>query len=78
MYGGLILDETRLRVSGVRNMLEECRGTAFTYQCDAVHFRESPVVLEEMKLRFPQCFSGARRTPDTLNFEPALKNPLSE
>lgn len=76
--GGLILDETPLRVSEVRNMLEGCGGTAFTYQRDGVHCRESPAVLDEMKLRCPQYFRGARRTPDTLNFEPTLKNPLSE
>ncbi|CAM9948387.1 unnamed protein product [Ectocarpus sp. 6 AP-2014] len=74
--GALILDETRLRVLEARNALELCGAFDFSFQCDAVFFRGSSAVQEKMRLRFNQLFSGNEKTPGTLKFEPALKNPL--
>ncbi|CAM9189604.1 unnamed protein product [Pylaiella littoralis] len=74
--GALILDETRLRVLAARNALELCGASDFSFQCDAVFFRGSSSVQENMRLRFNQLFSGNDKTPGTLKFEPALKNPL--
>ncbi|CAB1113402.1 unnamed protein product [Ectocarpus sp. CCAP 1310/34] len=74
--GALILDETRLRVLEARNALELCGASDFSFQCDAVFFRGSSSVQENMRLRFNQLFSGNDKTPGTLKFEPALKNPL--
>ncbi|CAN0505263.1 unnamed protein product, partial [Ectocarpus sp. 12 AP-2014] len=47
----------------------------FSYQCDAVFFKGSPAVQDEMRLRFGHLFSGELNTPGTLKFCPALKNP---
>ncbi|CAN0325164.1 unnamed protein product, partial [Ectocarpus sp. 6 AP-2014] len=74
--GALILDETRLRVLEARNALELCGAFDFSFQCDAVFFRGSSAVQEKMRLRFNKLFSGNEKTPGTLKFEPALKNPL--
>ena len=75
--GTLVLDETRLRVLEVRNMLEACGGYAFSYQCDAVFFRGPPEVQDEARHRYEHLFSGELKTPGTLKFEPALKNAAS-
>ncbi|CAB1113970.1 unnamed protein product [Ectocarpus sp. CCAP 1310/34] len=61
--GTLILDETRLRVLEVRNMLEACGGSAFSYQCDAVFFRGPPEVQEEARHRYEHLFSGEPKRP---------------
>lgn len=75
--GALILDETRLRVLEARNGLESCGASDFSYQCDAVFFRGSWSVQEKMRLRFSDLFKGDEtKTPGTLKFEPALKDPL--
>ena len=75
--GALIFDETRLRVLEVRNALELCGASDFSFhQCYAVFFRESSSVQENMRLRFHQLFSGNEPPPGTLKFEPALKIPL--
>ncbi|CAB1112833.1 unnamed protein product [Ectocarpus sp. CCAP 1310/34] len=74
--GAIILDETRLRVLETRNALELCGASEYSFQCDAVFFRGSSSVQENMRLRFNQLFSGNEKTPGTLKFEPALKNPL--
>ncbi|CAB1116215.1 unnamed protein product [Ectocarpus sp. CCAP 1310/34] len=77
--GALILDETRLRVLEARNALESCGACDFSYQCDAVFFRGSSSVQEKMRLRFSDLFKGDEtKTPGTLRFEPALKNPLGD
>ncbi|CAM9623129.1 unnamed protein product, partial [Hapterophycus canaliculatus] len=73
--GEEILDQTRLRVLEVRNALESCGASDFSYQCDAVFFKGSPAVKDEMRLRFGHLFSGELNTPGTLKFCPALKNP---
>ncbi|CAB1096640.1 unnamed protein product [Ectocarpus sp. CCAP 1310/34] len=72
----LTLDETRLRVLEARNALESCGASDFSYQCDAVFFRGSSSVQEKMVLRFDHLFTGDEKTPGTLKFGPALKNPL--
>ncbi|CAB1108999.1 unnamed protein product [Ectocarpus sp. CCAP 1310/34] len=74
--GALILDETRLRVLEARNALESCGASDFSYQCDAVFFKGSSSVQEKMRLRSSHLFSRNEKTPGTLKFEPALKNPL--
>ncbi|CAN0355140.1 unnamed protein product, partial [Ectocarpus sp. 4 AP-2014] len=74
--GTLIPDQTRLRVLEARNALESCGASDFSYQCDAVFFKGPCSVREEMRLRFSHLFSGNEKTPGTLKFQPALKNPL--
>ena len=37
-----ILDQTRLRVLEVRNALESCGASDFSYQYDAVFFKDLP------------------------------------
>ncbi|CAB1101988.1 unnamed protein product [Ectocarpus sp. CCAP 1310/34] len=73
--GEEILDQTRLHVLEVRNALESCGASDFSYQCDAVFFKGSPAVQDEMRLRFGHLFSGELNTPGTLKFCPAMKNP---
>ncbi|CAB1110488.1 unnamed protein product [Ectocarpus sp. CCAP 1310/34] len=63
--------------SRVRNMLEACGGSAFSYQCDAVFLRGLPEVQAEARHRYEHFFSGELKTPGTLKFEPALKNAAS-
>ncbi|CAB1105891.1 unnamed protein product [Ectocarpus sp. CCAP 1310/34] len=74
--GTLTLDKTRLRVLEARNALESCGASDFSYHCDAIFFRGSSSVQEKMGLRFYHLFSGDEKTPGTLKFGPALKNPL--
>lgn len=52
-------------------------GSTFSYQCDAVFFRGSLQMQEEARWRFDPLFGGKLKTPGSLKFKPALKNPLS-
>lgn len=73
--GEEILDQTRPRVLEVRNALESCGASDFSHQCDAVFFKGSPAVQDEMKLRFGHLFSGELNIPGTITFCPALEKP---